>query len=326
MLQKVGNVLGELGVPHLPTVSLTGKEDHGDIDIVISDDHWPKDFTFPGSLGQTSRPGFTHFAYPLESGGYVQVDLIRTPFEYLRQTSVYLSHGTLGNLIGLVCRSIGIRYGMRGLTMIARQPDGTKCGDVPITGSPEECLQLLRLPLDDLERIVNGSFGTREDYYPIVSHLPFFHHDCVHPERMTAPNRGRDKKRPEVLPCREWLLANVEPASWELPWRDASDNGYLDYQFMWQRTLLGEERHVELLLAAAVVAAEARSRKLVVTEKDIWFRKLNELMPSGAKSGAYVRNLTTVAQQTMEAFIETNTPEEAFSKIQTTYLNQDDST
>ena len=88
VIAAVSLELDLLGIPYMPTTWLSGKESHGDVDIVVSDDHWPKEksFLFPKSLGQESRNGFTHIAWPIpNSDEFVQVDFIRIEQRYLQK-------------------------------------------------------------------------------------------------------------------------------------------------------------------------------------------------------------------------------------------------
>jgi hypothetical protein len=322
--ERVTRILSAMNIPwRLPT-QFSGKNSHGDIDIVVSDNHIPENFTLPEGKGQQSRNGFTHLAFPVidnsgkETGGLVQVDLIRTPIECIEQTKTYLSHGTFGNLLGLVCRSIGMRYGMQGVTIIARKEDGTKCGDITVTQDPEECLKIIGMNEEDRERVLHGQFENREDHYPVLTRVPFFHHDCIHPMRMTAPNRGRDKKRPEVEPCREWILANVKPTPWDLPWRETKEQ-YLAHQAMWQKRLLGEKKYQELQEQAKEHIAKLTGKTGAKGEKGAWFETMTKLTQTHKLKidniGQVMYALAKTKNLRVDDFIKQNSPENTLPQL-----------
>jgi hypothetical protein len=333
VLEEIRQFLNKLEIPHIPVTPLSGKTSHGDIDIVVSEEAWMANNTeavgqtkgnnsggglsFPeGVIGQQSRQGFTHVAWPMGDGTYVQVDFIRTPEQHLVQTKTYLSHGTLGNVIGLVCRSIGLRYKMVGLHMIARHPNGQKCGSLEIETDPEKCLRIIGFPEDDIQRLLTGTFHDREDYYPVPTRLPFFHTDYIHPERMTAPNRGRDKKRPEIVPYRNWLLENNILQDWDLPERSDEEN-YLRYQFTWIRRLIGEEKHEELLALQKEMSETLNARMGPKAGKRLWFEETSKMAGVDPKEiGKTVYELANADNITVDAFIQNHTPEQASVLIQ----------
>lgn len=257
-----------LGFP----IALAGKATHGDVDVVVAEENWSG--MFPTKVkAHLSRNGFAHAAWPLyESRDCVQVDFIQVPKECLSQAIQYYSHGTLGNHIGLLCRSIGLRYGFKGLFKKVFDPVTNQAvGHVTIETHPSKILKLLGLSDDTVHRLRHGEFVNREESYEILKEFPWFHPEAMDLENMTAANRTREKKRPETSNLIQWLNSG----NCGIEFIDQSAlKGYLGkdkYREFWQKNLLGDVMYKRIEDQASLLIQVARNKAKVVKPMDRWF-------------------------------------------------------
>lgn len=173
------------------------KEDFGDIDIVIDDRvdivdlfrHFrPKKCAVNGNVMSISYDG-------------IQVDFIRTPKEYIQSTLDYFAYNDLGNLLGKIARSLGFKYGNKGLIYQHKDEKGNVIEDITVTADLEEILTVFGLNYFHYQQ----GFDALEDIFKFVTSSRFFSPELYALENATAANRIRDSKRKTYTLFLEWL-------------------------------------------------------------------------------------------------------------------------
>ena len=296
---------------------LTGKTSHGDVDVLVDEQAWG--FTeLPGFVrGVNRRNGFTHCAWPLPDGRYVQADFITVPADCLDMARLYYSHGTLSNHIGMLCRSIGLRFSHHGLLRTVHDPaTGTSVGNVCITRKRVKALYLLGLPAASTYTLINKSFATREDSYPLLFDFPFFTARAFDLERMSAANRIRERKRPETGNLIEWLDKYPGPIPrYTLPAKEDAAACRV-YEQAWQETLLSPRLSTTELARldaeAAQLVQETRERARRSNEHAGWFAEFGGLVGGDpAVLGRVVGDLARAAGLKVPEYVRDVTPRDA---------------
>ncbi len=120
----------------------------------------------------------------------LQVDIIPMPDEDFDTAFDYYAYNDLGNLVGKIYHSLGLKYGHRGLHLVVM--DGTqKVGEIEISKDTEDIYSFLGL---DYGRYISG-FDTLEEIFEFVESSPFFSPDIFWYENLNSENRRRDKLR-----------------------------------------------------------------------------------------------------------------------------------
>ena len=176
------------------------KESYGDMDIVINSaditEHWvdyvieefkPKEWIKNGNVLSFEYKEF-------------QIDLIMThPDEY--QTSLnYFAYNDLGNLLGRIAHSMGLKLGHDGLSYNWRVESYQFKNEI-ISTNWEEICNVLGV---SYERYMQG-FDTLEDIFKFVVASPFFHSDIYLLENRNNYARTRDKKHKTYTEFLKWI-------------------------------------------------------------------------------------------------------------------------
>lgn len=301
------------GIPHALPTHLTSKQDHGDVDVIVG--QVSTDIRLPEKVkGVNRRPGFVHMAWPLEDGTYVQVDLILVEPEWLDMARVYYSHGTLSNHIGLMCRFIGLMFGYQGLRRKIYDPvTEHSCGDINVTTNPVNTLTLLGLDAASIDRIVNGSFATREESYAMLLKFPCFYKQAISLDRMSAANRTREAKRPETSNLIAWLEEqNLHDEG--LPMDFKSRMRLMD---KWYFTLFPNAVYKALnRMAQLSLDIQMEARKHVPDWKNEWVRSYAKLGGIHVEEAGRLINQRAAAKELkFQDFMKTFTPEEAVYQL-----------
>lgn len=179
------------------------KPDFGDLDLLVEDLG-----VSPQSI-QTIAECF-HSREHVINGNVVsydykgfQVDTIFTPPEQFKASQWYFAWNDLGNLIGRIADSAGLKYGWDGL--IYRVMDGSeKLEDIVVTRDPAVAIHFLGY---DADRFTKG-FDTVEDIFRYTTSSPHFHPDLYLLENRNAKSRVRDAKRKTYTGFLQWLKAS----------------------------------------------------------------------------------------------------------------------
>lgn len=212
------------------------KDSFGDIDILITSDELPNNWV------ETIKIAFC----PLEAvkNGNVlsfehkqfQVDLITTPRSEFVTSQHYFGYNDLGNLMGRIAHSMGLKLGHDGLSYNWRV-DSYQFKNEIISTDWEVICNVLGL---SYERYCEG-FDELEDIFKFVVASPLFNKDIYLLENRNNYARTRDKKRPTYNAFLKWIedhhsetKEQVANSMWDDMYR-ASSGGkdhWLDYLFM----------------------------------------------------------------------------------------------
>lgn len=170
--------------------SYAEKASFGDMDILISSEHIPRDYRVTiNKLFQPSETVSNGNCYSFEYK-QLQIDLIVTkPNEY--ESSIhYFAYNDLGNLLGRIAHSLGFKLGHDGLTYNFR--DGTNLfANIPVTQQWPDILSLLGLS----PKKYYAGFDTLEDIYNFTADSPYFCKEIFALENRNHAARVRDEKR-----------------------------------------------------------------------------------------------------------------------------------
>lgn len=176
------------------------KETFGDMDIVIESDNLPANWV--NQIREAFAPAEMVLNGNCLSFEYcqLQIDLITMPSQDYRSALNYFAYNDLGNLLGRIADSMGLKYGHDGLSY--RYTVGTHCFRViPITRDLGTILPVLGY---SVERY-NTGFDTLEDIFLFVMSTPFFNESIYLLENRDNRSRARDEKRKTYTEFLEYL-------------------------------------------------------------------------------------------------------------------------
>lgn len=119
------------------------------------------------------------FAFPVISFDYrfnkddeigFQVDLIHVPEQFYDFSLKYFSYNDLGNLLGVMFRNMGLKFGHYGLNYELYTTETNKFGEFLITDNFDEALSFLKL---DVNRFYKG-FNNLNEIFDYVTSTPYF--------------------------------------------------------------------------------------------------------------------------------------------------------
>lgn len=184
----------------LPVLAYKNKESFGDLDILLCSENLPSDWV------ETVVKWFKPKEY-VKNGNVLsfehrqfQVDLIVTKPEELMTSYFYFAYNDLGNLLGRLAHSIGLKLGHDGLSYNWRVEDYQFKNEVISTDWREIC-NVLGV---SYEHYCQG-FDTLEDIFKFVAASPFFHSDIYLLENRNNYARTRDKKRKTYTEFLKWI-------------------------------------------------------------------------------------------------------------------------
>lgn len=174
----------------------TNKADFGDMDVVVcaaaaEPMGWAvlrEEFVSDLGITQTKTAGVFSTIYR-----ELQVDFFLREEEVFLSTDSYLSFNDVGNLIGKICRRLGLKYGEDGLSWVFRRPDNEHYRrDILISRNPESIFGFLGLSHEEWLR----GFDELDDIFYWLIQSPYF---SVHPYRKPSKRiRDRGTVRPTV--------------------------------------------------------------------------------------------------------------------------------
>lgn len=174
------------------------KETFGDIDIIIN----KLDMDMLKYIEDTFSPNEIFHNDNVWSFDYkgVQIDLITTNEEDFSSTLNYMSWNDLGNFIGRLAQTIGLKFGQKGLFLKARYGSG-KRRDIILTKDMSEILLLLDL---DYDKWIHG-FNTLEEMFEFIMGSKLFSNDLYQLSHLNKINRDRNKKRSSYMGFLEYI-------------------------------------------------------------------------------------------------------------------------
>lgn len=186
--------------PHEAIKAYATKESFGDMDIVISSDNLPANWV---NLVQSAFAP----AEMVKNGNCLsfeyrelQIDLITMPSENYRSALNYYAYNDLGNLMGRIADSMGLKYGHDGLSY--RYTVGTNnYRNIPITKDLDTILTVLGFSHARYEQ----GFDTLEEIFLFVVMSMYFNTDIYLLENRDNKSRTRDAKRKTYMEFLDYL-------------------------------------------------------------------------------------------------------------------------
>ena len=183
------NTSNEHGCFGKGVISYSEKDSFGDIDILVPREH----FSFE-NFWEKHKFRYKEFK---KNGGVIslldkrdrQIDIITTPSDIYWIHFNYLAYNDMGNFIGRIAKSLNLKYGHDGLSLIVRDPlePSRKLGLISISKNVEYIYDLLDLPYRCYDRM--------EQIYSDIMSSKFYHKDSFLLENQSNHARVRDRKR-----------------------------------------------------------------------------------------------------------------------------------
>lgn len=183
-------------------ISYSTKETFGDIDILVPSEHFSFDRFW-------DKHKFKYKDYK-RNGGVVslldkqdrQIDIITTPLNIYNIHYNYLAYNDMGNFIGRIAKSLNLKYGHDGLSMIVRyKGDSTrKIGIIPISTDVRYIYDLLDIPY--------RCYDTMEQIYRDIMSSKYYHKDSFLLEKQSHHARVRDRKRKSYHGMLDYIKEN----------------------------------------------------------------------------------------------------------------------
>lgn len=149
----------------------------------------------------------------------IQVDLIMSPEEHFYNHFFYMSYNDLGNFIGRLAHSLGLKYGQEGL-WYNHYYKGTKLGRIIISKDYREIFNYLDLNYDRWEE----GFNSLIEIFEFVGESKLFDPAMFQLKSLNKINRERNLKRKSYISFLEWIDENYE---WEsIAGKEADINYY----------------------------------------------------------------------------------------------------
>lgn len=172
-------------------ISVRDKIDFGDVDVLVSNENFNfDDFWF------NSKEYYKDYK---RNGPVIsildfcdrQIDLILTQKEIFDVHYQYLAYNDMGNFVGRIAKSLNLKYGHDGLSLVVRHNDDPtkKIADIPIMTDVVKIYELLDVPYRK-----NG-YDNMEQVYSDIMSSKYFHSDSFALEKQSHHARVRDRKR-----------------------------------------------------------------------------------------------------------------------------------
>lgn len=184
-----------------PLKAYKSKPDMGDMDVLVESDCIPNNWI--DLLNKKFQPKETFKNGNVFSFEYkqCQVDLILTSKENFKSSYQYFDYNDLGNLIGRVSHSMGLKLGSDGLTYKFMGAERYVFKEIKLLDDWEQILPVLGY---DWKRY-NQGFDTLEDIFEFVVSSPFFNKSIYALENRNHAARTRDQKRKTYMEFLDWL-------------------------------------------------------------------------------------------------------------------------
>jgi hypothetical protein len=220
---EVVRKLGAIGIDAYPTVTFPGKQDYGDLDIVVAEEDLlmhaglPCDDQTPAHqarqaieivLGATkmkrSGPKDHATSYLIESDyGPFQIDLITHTKSEMQYAKRFYAWGDLGALIAMTARRLGLSSKANGLyVVIGEETDRAR---IKVVSDYDEALTLMGF---DPEIHAKG-FETQDDAFAWIASGKNFDPQTYALKNLTGKSRKRAEARPIQIAFREWISKNT---------------------------------------------------------------------------------------------------------------------
>lgn len=137
-----------------------------------------------------------------EEAGF-QVDLILIPNKFYDFALNYFSYNDLGNLLGVMFRNLGVKFGIYGISKEVYIAETNKQGEMLVTNCFDDALDILKL---DKHKFHEGFNNLNEIFEYIVS-SPYFNKEiyALDQENNNYKSRRRNAKRGTYSSFLEWI-------------------------------------------------------------------------------------------------------------------------
>jgi len=132
-----------------------------------------------------------------------QIDLITTSKEKFDSLLNYLNFNDLGNLLGRLAHSLGMKYGQDGLVYPVYVED-THVDNIVVCTDPEKMMKFLDV---DYNQYREG-FNDLTDIFEFVAKSKYFDWRLFQFDQLNKINRDRNKKRKTYITFLDWLEEN----------------------------------------------------------------------------------------------------------------------
>jgi hypothetical protein len=203
------------------------KETFGDLDVIVEMESMKEFYTnntngdmkdgFSEFLNKELNSRQEHFAFPVISFEYrenkedrvgFQVDFIHIPKKNYDFSLHYLSYNDLGNLIGVIYRHMGLRFGHYGVNKEVYSPTlrTTKLGEINITNDFEKALMFIGLD----PKVFNNGFDNMNQIFEYISTSKFFNPEIYALETgiNDYKSRRRNAQRSTYSGFLNWIKEN----------------------------------------------------------------------------------------------------------------------
>lgn len=177
-----------------PVIAYAEKESFGDLDILINSSIFSK-YNLLSYLKSANIPfndsgDVLSFRYEYNTNTFFQVDVIYTKGKYFLASYHYFSYNDLGNLLGRLTKTIGIKYGHKGLSLVVRDKEYVM-GEIILSTDVNDMLDILGLD----KETYNSGFSNLKEIFEFVISSKFFNADIFLLHNRNHEGRTRDKKR-----------------------------------------------------------------------------------------------------------------------------------
>lgn len=176
------------------------KESFGDMDVIILSDMLP--YNYLEIIKEVFEP-----AELVKNGNCVsfeyknfQIDFIITPEEEYSTSVRYFSYNDLGNLLGRVAHSMGLKLGHDGLSYNWRV-DTYQFRNIVLLKDWKDILPVLGYDYNDYKH----GFATLEEIFKFVVKSPYFNKDIYLLRNRNHTSRVRDAKRKTYMDFLDWI-------------------------------------------------------------------------------------------------------------------------
>ena len=219
--KKISSILASISdnFHFIEVPSLKEKEDFGDMDILYYSDNgegFNKETLYQlfnkDDNGQVIKNGnVISVSYLIKEDTYFQLDFIYVDKKDLNFNLFYLGYNDVGNLLGRLAFSLGLKLKNNGLFYRFADPENPSkfYADILITNDVKEALFALGYNEEDYLSVKNG-FYNREDIYNLIIESNYFNIDYYLFENQNSKHRKRDKKRDTYFEFLSYLDLNKD--------------------------------------------------------------------------------------------------------------------
>lgn len=197
--------------------SYRSKETHGDLDILLKNEHRGLDNSLRDDIVKTFRPkaivkngNVTSFEFE-----NFQIDAIVVP-SYEWETSIcFFDYDPTGNIMGKVAHKFGLKYGFNGLVYPYRSETSHHIRDILISNSNIEIFDFLDY---NYGRYLLG-FNTLEDIFIYLTDSKYFDSSIFQFENLNHIDKKRNRKRKTYNQFLEYINTD-EHTHKSIEWKD----------------------------------------------------------------------------------------------------------